>query len=114
MSRAASHPLIGTWRIVEADLWDRDYLDLVEPARISFGKGGRGAFAFGAVHGDMDPEYSPGAVSFTWAGFDEMDDVSGAGRRTRRRRRPRNRTVLPSRRRRRPQSPPSVTSSTAC
>jgi len=22
--------LIGRWRIVEADLWDRDYLDLVE------------------------------------------------------------------------------------
>ena len=28
------HPcaLIGTWRTVEADLWDRDYLNLVEPA----------------------------------------------------------------------------------
>jgi len=53
MSRAA-HPLIGTWRIIEADLWDRDYLDLVEPACVSFGKGGRGEFAFGAVHGDME------------------------------------------------------------
>jgi hypothetical protein len=79
MSRAASHPLIGKWRIVEADLWDRDYLDLVAPACISFGKDGRGEFAFGAVHGDMDLKYAPGAVSFTWAGFDEMDDVSGAG-----------------------------------
>ena len=37
--------LIGKWRIVEADLWDRDYLDLVEPAHISFGKDGRGEFA---------------------------------------------------------------------
>ena len=30
--------LIGRWRIVEADPWDRDYLDLVAPACISFGK----------------------------------------------------------------------------
>jgi hypothetical protein len=78
MSRA-SHPLIGTWRIVEADLWDRDYLDLVEPACISFGKDGRGEFAFGAVHGDMELEYSPSMIFFNWAGFDEMDEVSGSG-----------------------------------
>ena len=79
MIAVATHPLIGTWRIIEADLWDRDYLDLVEPARIRFGKDGRGEFAFGAVHGDMDLKYAPGAVSFTWAGFDEMDEVSGLG-----------------------------------
>jgi hypothetical protein len=78
MSRA-SHALIGTWRIIEADLWDRDYLDLAGPACISFGKDGRGEFIFGAVHGDMELDYLPGAVSFTWAGFDETDDVSGAG-----------------------------------
>jgi hypothetical protein len=24
--------LIGRWRIVEADIWERDYLDLVEPS----------------------------------------------------------------------------------
>ena len=23
--------LIGRWRIIEADIWERDYLDLVEP-----------------------------------------------------------------------------------
>ena len=79
MSRAAFHPLIGKWRIIEADLWDRDYLDLVEPASISFGEDGRGEFDFGAVHGDMELQYVPSFVSFTWAGFDEMDDVSGAG-----------------------------------
>jgi hypothetical protein len=72
MSRAASHPLIGKWRIVEADLWDRDYLDLVAPACISFGKDGRGEFAFGAVHGDMDLKYalapspSHGQASTRW------------------------------------------------
>jgi hypothetical protein len=79
MSRAVAHPLIGAWRIVAADLWDNDYLDLVEPASITFGKDGRGEFAFGAVHGDMELEYAGSSVLFTWAGFDEMDDVSGAG-----------------------------------
>jgi hypothetical protein len=80
MSRAvAHHPLVGQWRIVAADLWDCDYLDLVEPASITFGKDGRGEFAFGAVHGDMELQYAPSTIIFTWAGFDEMDDVIGAG-----------------------------------
>jgi hypothetical protein len=79
MTAIADHPLLGKWRIVEADLWDRDYLDLVEPASITFGQDGRGEFAFGAVHGDMELEYSPTMIFFTWAGFDEMDEVNGSG-----------------------------------
>jgi hypothetical protein len=73
------HTLIGTWRIVEADLWDRDYLDLVEPASITIRADGRGEIAFGAMHAGLDLEYSPSTVFFTWAGFDEMDEVSGSG-----------------------------------
>jgi len=57
MSAAAGCELIGRWRIVEADLWDRDYLDLVEPAYMSFGKNGRGEFAFGAVDAIMELGY---------------------------------------------------------
>ena len=79
MSRTVAHPLLGKWRIVAADLWDRDYLDLVEPACITFGEGGRGEFAFGAVHGAMELEYAASNIFFTWAGFDEMDHVSGSG-----------------------------------
>ncbi len=26
----------GRWRITEMDVWDNDYLDLVEPAHITF------------------------------------------------------------------------------
>ena len=33
--------LIGRWRIVEADLWDGDYLDLVEPATMTIRADGR-------------------------------------------------------------------------
>ena len=73
------HPLIGTWRIVEADLWDGDYLDLVEPASITIRADGRGEIAFGAMQASLDLEYSPSTVFFTWAGFDEMDEASGSG-----------------------------------
>ena len=73
------HPLTGKWRIVEADLWDRDYLDLVEPASITIRADGHGEIAFGAMQASLDLEYSQSTVFFTWAGFDEMDDVSGSG-----------------------------------
>ncbi len=71
--------LIGQWRITEADLWDRDYLDLVEPAFVTFSGDGHGEIAFGAMQASLDLEYSRSTVFFTWAGFDEMDEVSGSG-----------------------------------
>lgn len=71
--------LIGKWRIIEADLWDRDYLDLVEPAHITFEGNGHGEFAFGCVNGGLDCKYSHQSIFFTWQGFDEMDEVSGDG-----------------------------------
>jgi hypothetical protein len=79
MMAIRDHPLIGKWRIVEADLWDRDYLDLVEPASITIRADGHGEIAFGAMQASLDLEYSPSTVFFTWAGFDEMDEVSGSG-----------------------------------
>ncbi len=33
---------LGAWRIVEMEVWDRDYLDLVVPAHITFEPGGLG------------------------------------------------------------------------
>ncbi len=79
MSAPAGCQLIGKWRIVEADLWDRDYLDLVEPAYMTFNKDGRGEFAFGAVNATMELEYARRIVFFTWAGFDEGDEMTGSG-----------------------------------
>ena len=63
--------VVGRWRIVEADLWDRDYLDLVEPAMMTIQADGHGEIAFGAMQASLDLEYSQSAVFFTWAGFDE-------------------------------------------
>jgi hypothetical protein len=71
--------LIGRWRIVGADLWDRDYLDLVAPATMTIGAGGHGEIAYGAMQASLELEYSRSMVFFTWAGFDEMDDVGGSG-----------------------------------
>jgi hypothetical protein len=35
--------------------------------------------AFGTLQAGLDIEYSRSSVSFTWEGFDEMDQVSGDG-----------------------------------
>jgi hypothetical protein len=75
----ARHPLLGKWRIVEMELWDADFLDLVEPAYIAFGDQGRGEFVFGAVYGGLDCRYGATSVRFTWQGSDEMDPACGDG-----------------------------------
>ena len=71
--------LVGRWPIVEADIWDRQYLDLCGPAVIVIRANGRGEIAFGALQAGLDIEYSRASVGFTWDGFDEMDEVSGDG-----------------------------------
>ena len=62
--------LVGRWRIVEADIWDRQYLDLCGPASIIIRANGRGEIAFGALQVGLDVEYSRASVGFTWEGFD--------------------------------------------
>ena len=79
MSALADCQLIGRWRITEADLWDRDHLDLVEPAMIIIHEDGHGEIAFGAMQAGLDLEYSRSMVFFTWAGYEEMDEVNGSG-----------------------------------
>jgi hypothetical protein len=79
MSASAVCQLIGRWRIVEADLWDRDYLDLVEPAYIAFARNGRGEFAFGAVNATVELEYASRIVFFRSSGFDEGHEIAGSG-----------------------------------
>ncbi len=66
MSTSAACEVIGRWRIVEADQWDRDYLDLVDPA-------------FGVVTAGLYLQYARTVVFFTFEGSDEGDEVSGSG-----------------------------------
>jgi hypothetical protein len=79
MSAPTNCKLIGRWRIIKADIWDREYLDLCGPAMITIAGHGRGEIAFGALQAGLDIEYSRHSVGFTWEGFDEMDEVSGDG-----------------------------------
>ena len=73
------NPLLGGWRITEMELWDTDFIDMLEPAYITFEATGSGEFVFGAVRGDLDCRYGPDGVRFTWEGSDEMDPAFGAG-----------------------------------
>ncbi len=77
MSGPNSCEITGRWRIVKADIWDREYLDLVEPAYLKIGDDGWAEFAFGVVQASGEIEYSRTIVFFRWQGFDEGDEVSG-------------------------------------
>lgn len=79
MSASASCQLIGSWRIVEADIWERGYLDLCGPAVVTIGADNHGEISFGALQAGLDLSYGPSMVFFTWTGYDEMDEVTGEG-----------------------------------
>lgn len=79
MTGSTDCALIGKWRITEADLWDRDYLDMMDPARITFESDGHGTLDFGCVNGTLDCEHSRQTIFFNWQGVDEMTEVSGDG-----------------------------------
>ena len=106
--------MIGRWQIVDADLWDRDYLDMVEPAYLQIGCDGSAEFAFGCVTAGGELEYSQTIVFFRWRGFDKGDEVSGDGSAELQDDVSINRAALRQRRRRHPHRPPRMTSSTAC
>ena len=78
MKALANCRLIGRWRIVEADLWDRDYLDLCGPATLTVTAQG-GEIAFGALDAGLQVEYARDSICFRWAGRDEGDEVQGEG-----------------------------------
>jgi hypothetical protein len=79
MTGPADCEMIGRWRIVSSDQWDRGYLDLVDPAFIDIGRSGRGELVFGAVTASLDLSYSSTIVFFTFEGCDEDNEVTGSG-----------------------------------
>jgi hypothetical protein len=79
MNRRSGCEVVGRWRIVAADLWDRDYLDLAGPAYFQIGNEGWAEVALGAVDATAELEYGRRVVFFRWNGFDEGDAVSGNG-----------------------------------
>lgn len=79
MTGPADCALIGKWRITEADLWDGDYLDMMDPAQITFESNGHGTLDFGCLNAALNCEYSHQIIFFNWQGCDEMTEVSGEG-----------------------------------
>ena len=79
MTGRANHPLVGRWRIVSADIWPREHLDIAGPATLVITAGGFGSIDFGALTASLDIAYGSDEVGFTWNGADEGDQVCGDG-----------------------------------
>ena len=82
-------PFLGKWRIVGMEKWDHTYLDVVEPAHITFGPTGDGDHAesgtvvFGTTKGWLDccssvRDGKP-CIEFSWEGHSNRDDACGRG-----------------------------------
>jgi hypothetical protein len=73
--------IAGRWRIVETELWEREALDLVVPAYISFDRQGLGEMQLIAIGASIDYRVEQRddatVLEFSWSGFDEMDATSG-------------------------------------
>ena len=78
MSAAETCRLLGRWRIFEADLWDRAYLDLSGPATLTITAQG-GEIAFGAMEATLYVAYARDSIDFRWHGADEGDEIAGEG-----------------------------------
>ena len=74
---------IGKWRIYRMDEWDDEYINMEEEAFIKINKDGTGQFQFGLVTGEIDGRIEKRndneRLEFTWAGFDENDEMAGRG-----------------------------------
>jgi hypothetical protein len=68
----------GYWRITHTDNWDREALDLVVPAHLTFA-GRTGSLAMIAIEAGLDCRYEAGRVDFSLSGVDEFDPISGRG-----------------------------------
>ena len=73
--------IVGRWRIKWMEMWDQDFVDLIEPGYFQFDKDGLGFFVFGAVEGQIDYRIADdGArVEFSWSGNDDGRENSGRG-----------------------------------
>ncbi len=67
----------GQWRIIEMEVWDKDFLDLMGPARITIDARGQGEFSFGCVNGAFSALGVENSPVSRWTGKDGMDEASG-------------------------------------
>lgn len=73
--------IVGTWHIIEMELWDEDYFNMEVQAFITIASNGTGSFQFGLVGGGLDGTFdtSEQNFQFEWEGFSEMDECFGEG-----------------------------------
>jgi hypothetical protein len=80
---AFAKAFVGRWRIVEMDVWDNDFLDLVEEAHLTLTGEADGEIAFGALKGFLDVRYGSrdgaACAEFSWEGYGDNDPASGRG-----------------------------------
>jgi len=75
--------LVGIWRIIHMDDFDKRDIDMEVPAYMKVEDGGSGEFQFILVFGNTCGVFKmaeKGAIfDFTWEGNDECDEASGDG-----------------------------------
>ena len=78
-----AQPFVGTWRVIEMDVWDKCVLDIVGPAYFRFRKDGFGKFWCIEIDGEMDCRFGARdgkpLVEFSWLGYDGNRPTSGRG-----------------------------------
>ena len=71
------------WRIVRMDTWPDKFLDIAEPAHITFDGEDHGEVAFVSVKGWLDVRYvrldGEPCAEFSWEGKDKKRRVCGRG-----------------------------------
>ena len=72
-------PFVGRWRIISANCFDRDYLDLATEAHLIVPSEGVGEMEFGAHRASLDFSVAPGMLVFEFHGSDEGEEAFGEG-----------------------------------
>jgi hypothetical protein len=74
---------IGKWRIINMEMWDQDFIDMITPGYFSFAQDGLGYFQFGSVEGQIDYRIEKindlERLEVSWEGQSEDDPASGRG-----------------------------------
>jgi len=71
--------IYSRWQIESMGIWEKEFIDLIEPGYILLDSNGTGSMVWGAInstiHGGFCPEKNK--YEFRWQGFDEGDPVTG-------------------------------------
>ncbi|TFF22885.1 hypothetical protein E3C22_10520 [Jiella endophytica] len=78
MSREPNWPLVGKWRILSTEMWDRAALDECGPAYFLFGER-QGEARLIVMELSLDCGFSKTMVHFDFSGSDEGMEVAGDG-----------------------------------